>query len=354
MDFNEIFMWSATLVIYIMVFLLLYMVLFFILPMEKGFRRQKIKRDFNQKEMMNTINKIQFAKPDLAEITQKFTAVDLHFHTRHSDGMNTIREIVDRVEELGIGVAITDHNAIDGAVEIDRFSSILSIPGIEVTSWEGTHILIYFYEIHSLRRFYTTDVEPYMGSDLMSSITLTIEEIVTRARAYKSLIIFPHPFCAAYTGICNRSLTKEQQEMIFEQVDGVEVINSENLKRWNMRCALLGFNLDKAITGGSDGHKLYQLGKVVSYAECKKDRAKFLDAVKNKQVKVVGKEIAIFKKVTSNGFKLKSNIKNCPDIVEKNIRYGCKVINLKSRRFRDNVRRSLNERLWKYERRYMR
>jgi predicted metal-dependent phosphoesterase TrpH len=302
---------------------------------------------------MDNINKIQFAKPDLTAITQKFTAVDLHFHTHYSDGMNSIGEIVDRIKELGIGVAITDHNAIDGAVELDRHSEVLSIPGIEITSREGTHILVYFYDIHSLRRFYKTDVEPYMGSDLMSSIALTIEEIVTRARSYKSIIIFPHPFCAAYTGICNRSLTKEQQEMIFEQVDGVEVINSENLKRWNMRCALLGFNLDKAITGGSDGHKLYQLGKVVSYAECKKDRVAFLDAVRNKQVKVVGKEIAIFKKVTSNGFKLKTNFKNYPDIVEKNIRYSCKVINLSSRRLRDNVRRSLNERLWRYDKRYM-
>ncbi len=303
---------------------------------------------------MDTINKIQFEKPNLPELTRNYTAVDLHFHSHHSDGLNSIREIVDRVSELGIGIAITDHNAIEGALEIDKYSSVLSIPGIEITSREGTHILAYFYDVHSLRRFYKRDVEPYMGSDLMSSIALTIEEIVARARAYKSVVIFPHPFCAAYTGICNRGMTKARQETIFEQVDGVEVINSENLKRWNMRCALLGFNLDKAITGGSDGHKLYQLGKVVSYAACRKDRGLFLDAVKNKQVKVIGKEIAILKKVASNGFKLKTSFRNYPDIFEKNIRYGCTVINLESRRFRDNVRRSLNERLWRYDRRHMR
>ena len=35
-------------------------------------------------------------------------------------------------------------------------------------------------------------------------------------------------------------------------VDGVEVINSENLNRWNMKSTVLGFNLSKIITGGSD------------------------------------------------------------------------------------------------------
>ena len=42
---------------------------------------------------------------------------------------------------------------------------------------------------------------------------------------------------------------------------------------------------------------------------------------------------------TSNGVKLRSNIRNYPDLVEKNLRY----LNTKSRIFKDNMRRSLSE-----------
>jgi hypothetical protein len=126
-------------------------------------------------------------------------------------------------------------------------------------------------------------------------------------------------------------------------VDGVEVINAGNLKKWNLQSAVLGFNLEKAITGGSDGHTLKQMGRVVSYAECKKDRKEFLDAVKKKRNKVIGKEINMLRKVTTNGFKLKTSLKNYPDLVEKNLKYGYTVINSKSKSLRDRVKRRINK-----------
>ena len=127
-------------------------------------------------------------------------------------------------------------------------------------------------------------------------------------------------------------------------IDGVEVINAENLNKWNLRSALLGFNLDKCITGGSDGHRLVQMGKAVSYAECKPNRKAFLNAIKKKKNMVIGKEIDIIRKVTSNGVKLPANIKNYPDLVEKNIKYGYTVINTRSKAIKDNFKRSLSER----------
>jgi len=84
---------------------------------------------------------------------------------------------------------------------------------------------------------------------------------------------------------------------------------------------------------------------VVSYGECKNNRKAFLDMVKRRENKVTGREIAMFSKMTSNGYKLKRNIKNCPDIFEKNIRYGYTVINSKSKQIRDNVKRHINGRM---------
>jgi len=291
--------------------------------------------------MRNQINRIVFEKPDLQNLTRKNTVVDMHFHSIYSDGRNRVDEIVEYAELLGIGVAITDHNAIQGAVEIDAYKNVLSIPGIEVTSCEGTHLLVYFYDIESLGRFYDQDVAPHMGREVMSSIGISMEDIIGRAKKLGGVTIFPHPFCGIYTGIAtNHHFEKEFLNELFQRVDGVEVLNSENVNKWNLKSALLGFNLDKAICGGSDGHSLYQLGRVVTYATCTNDRRAFLSAMKTGQNKVIGKEIDILRKVQSSGIKLRSNLKNYPDIMEKNISYGRKVIHIKLGNYR-KARRSI-------------
>ncbi|MBC2710738.1 MAG: PHP domain-containing protein [Desulfosarcina sp.] len=242
--------------------------------------------------------------------------VDLHFHSHFSDGADAVDEIAQRARQLGIGVAITDHNAIDGAVELDGVDDVLSIPGIEVTSLEGTHVLVYFYRIDDLKAFYAADVQPHMGSTVMSSIELDVESILRRARKYNRLL---------------------------GMADGVEVINSENLKGWNLKSALLGFNLDRAITGGSDGHSIQQLGSAVTYAACDRSRKAFLDALSRKEAKVVGTESKLLKKIQSNGAKLKNSINNYPDLVEKNIRYGKSVIHFRSRRVAEKIWRRIND-----------
>ena len=297
-------------------------------------------------------HKIRFERPDLGELTQRYTVVDLHFHSVYSDGNNTVSAIAQRALELGIGIAITDHNEIKGAVEMDEHPGILNIPGIEVTSHEGTHLLIYFYDIQSLKKFYQRDIRPHMGHDIMSATGLEMEDIIQRARAFETLVVFPHPYSATFTGIQNTYFSENRLERLFEMVDGIEVINAENLKKWNLRSALLGFNLDKGITGGSDGHRLPQMGRAVSYAAGGKDRRSFLDAVKGGQTRVIGKEIDIIRKVRSNSVKLRTNIKNYPKLVGKNLRYSCSVINSKSKLVRETVRRSFTERIKQRRKKY--
>jgi PHP family Zn ribbon phosphoesterase len=136
-------------------------------------------------------HRIQFERPNLAELKKENTVVDLHFHSHYSDGFNTVEAIARKAHDLGIGIAVTDHNEIRGAVEIDEYRGIFSIPGIEMTSREGTHVLIYFYHIESLEVFYNDHVIPYMGNDIMSSTSLEMEEIIKRARKFKTVIIFP-------------------------------------------------------------------------------------------------------------------------------------------------------------------
>jgi len=294
---------------------------------------------------METRNRVEFERPSLSDLIQNYTVVDMHFHSRYSDGLNYVRSIAKRSEKLGIGIALTDHNAVKGAVRLENFKNILTIPGIEVTSKEGAHVLVYFYDIEGLVRFYETDIKPFLGKDVMSSISLNMDEIIKRARKYKNLIIFPHPYCGVYTGVCNSFFSKEQQTLLMDKVDGVEVINAGNMKKWNLQCTVLGFNLGKSMTGGSDGHNLFQMGKSVTFADCLPDRKSFLDAVRDRQTYVVGEETHLFQKVTSNGYKLRSTIKNSPHVMEKNVRYSYSVINSKSKQVKDSMQRRLNERL---------
>ncbi len=296
---------------------------------------------------MENLNRIQFDTPDLARLNSRFTVVDLHFHSRFSDGADTVETIARRARELGIGVAITDHNAIDGAVAIDRYTDVLSIPGIEVTSREGSHILAYFYRIDDLKSFYDIHIKPNMGSTVMSSVDLDVASILLAAKKHGGVVIFAHPYSAAFTGICNHSFTDAQLDRLLRLADGVEVINSENLKRWNLKSALLGFNLDQSITGGSDGHNVQQMGNTVTYAACSPDRDAFLDALKQKQTKVMGTESKLLEKIQSNSVKLKSSINNYPDLVEKNIRYGKSVIQFRTRKATEKMWQSVNGRHFK-------
>ena len=288
--------------------------------------------------------RICFEKPNLNQLTGQYTVVDLHFHSRYSDGSNTIDEIARRAGELGIGIAVTDHNDIQGAVELDRYGEVLSIPGIEVTSCEGAHVLVYFYDVGDLKQFYAAHVRPHMGPDVMSSTCLPMEEIIARARNFQTLIIFPHPECPTYVGVCNPYFPPERLEPLLASVDGVEVINSGNLSKSNLKCALLGFNLNKAVTAGSDGHLLAHMGRAVAYAQCTPDRKAFLEAIRRKQNKVIGKEFNLLRKMASNGYKLKSGMRNCSDLLEKNMRYGRYVIQAKSQALRENIRRNVNGR----------
>lgn len=63
-------------------------------------------------------------------------------HTQYSyDGLITPKELVYYAKKRGLdGVAITDHDTIEGALKIARETNFLIVPGIEISSSDG-HIV---------------------------------------------------------------------------------------------------------------------------------------------------------------------------------------------------------------------
>ncbi|MDJ0952050.1 MAG: PHP domain-containing protein [Acidimicrobiia bacterium] len=80
-------------------------------------------------------------------------AVDLHLHSRFSDGSDSPTEIVNAAADLGLtGIALTDHDTLDGIPEAAAAAAargIHFVGGTELSvSWRdlSMHMLVYFLE----------------------------------------------------------------------------------------------------------------------------------------------------------------------------------------------------------------
>jgi predicted metal-dependent phosphoesterase TrpH len=86
-------------------------------------------------------------------VTQQTARYDLHMHTLHSDGTNTVEELVQQVVHAGLtGFSITDHDTTGAqaeATELAAQSELEYVTGLELSITEDDkdiHILVYGYE----------------------------------------------------------------------------------------------------------------------------------------------------------------------------------------------------------------
>lgn len=75
---------------------------------------------------------------------------EFHIHTTHSDGVCTVKQILEHLKGKIDYIAITDHDTLDGSIEaydICNIYNIKSIVGVEISTIrnnESVHILGYF------------------------------------------------------------------------------------------------------------------------------------------------------------------------------------------------------------------
>ena len=165
--------------------------------------------------------------------------IDMHVHTCFSRDCDIgLEEIFRTAKRRGLdGIAITDHNEIDGALKAKRISKeIKVIPGEEVQTREG-EIVAYFLK---------KKLSP--GQDIHSTIQ--------QARQQGALISIAHPLDNLRRNSVNDiSVIKET----INKVDFIE-LNGRSLPLMRKRALLIARIFKKPLIAGSDAHTLGEIG----------------------------------------------------------------------------------------------
>lgn len=225
--------------------------------------------------------------------------VDMHFHTRYSDSNVSVEKALQKAKKMGIGLAITDHNEVEGALKaVENNEGVLVIPGIEVSCYEGPHILLYFYEPWDLKAFYENFLKNKRNGNPYMATKATAEEILDEASKYKCLRVAAHPYgyMTANSGLMKAMRKGYVPERLIEKVDGFEAICGAMNRYLNKRAANFAEKNNLMVTGGSDGHCLFQLGRVVTIADGT-TREEFLDSIKEGNSMAIGKEPKVLTKI---------------------------------------------------------
>ena len=169
---------------------------------------------------------------------------DMHLHTLYSDGIATVREVLDHVEratDLDV-IAITDHERIDGALRARelhadgdyRFEVVV---GEEITTRRG-HVLALF----------LTERVPALRP---------LAETLERIHAQGGLAIAAHPLAPLTPSLGTRS-----QRATRDQLDAIELFNpsAAGLARRGERHRLNAEVLQLPAVGNSDAHVLEGIG----------------------------------------------------------------------------------------------
>jgi hypothetical protein len=167
--------------------------------------------------------------------------IDLHMHTWVSpDSKNDPKALVERARTVGLNrIAVTDHNAIEGALEAHRLAPDLVIVGQEIDTESGGELIAYY-------------VQEVIPRDL------PLQEAIRRLREQGAVISISHPLDTMRNSALGEKLTLE----VIDHVDALEVFNARCLRGAdNLRAAELAKKYSKAITAGSDAHTLREVGR---------------------------------------------------------------------------------------------
>jgi len=161
--------------------------------------------------------------------------IDPHVHTKcSSDGLIAIDEVASLSRRKGLnGVAITDHNSIEGAIKLkeDTPEDFVVIVGEEIRTSEGEITGLF------LKEWIPSGLSP--------------ETTVEKIKLQGGLVVVTHPFCR----FRRNRLKLNSLIRIKEMVDAIEVFNSRNILQIDNKKAYSFAKANKKLMlVGSDAH----------------------------------------------------------------------------------------------------
>ncbi|MFC1722787.1 PHP domain-containing protein [Nanoarchaeota archaeon] len=204
--------------------------------------------------------------------------VDMHHHSTVSDGAKTPGELAKIFKKRGMGLCLTDHNQISGALYLDRQKDVFSIPGIEITTQELKDVLAYFYHANDLKAFWEKEVKQKIENKgfmfNMNSTSIPIADLPEKVRAYNGITVLAHPF--VLNPKASHHLLDDQEFM--KKIDAVEMFNYERRTKKELDQMQ---KTGKPLTAGSDSHHI-SAGTILTVSKAA-DREEFLKSVLQKK-----------------------------------------------------------------------
>lgn len=189
--------------------------------------------------------------------------LDLHVHTHHSeDCFSSIEEVIKAAQASGLnGIAITDHNSVNGLKEIENFKDFLVIPGVEVSSKDG-HVL---------------------GLGVREPIPpgLSARETVELIRQQGGVAIAAHPF----------GLWKRVGSVYKARFDAIEVFNSRAYFVSNGLAKRFAEQNHLPMVAGSDAHHPSEVGLAGVELDCKPKLSSILKAIGRGETSIFGRSL---------------------------------------------------------------
>ena len=218
----------------------------------------------------------------------------MHVHTNHSDGLIRVPDLFAYLKHRNLSAAVTDHNTIAGVEEAYTYPEAAErvIPGIEVSSSDGPHILVYFDRLSDLRTYYVSAVDGHQGACPHMATDLSTEQIVRDASEAGGVVIAAHPYGYAMLirGVMKAVDTGLISPDVLTYVDGLEVICGGLSHTLNLRAEAYATAHNLCMTGGSDAHTLREVGRAVTTASDADSIPVFLEQLRQHMTDVVGCE----------------------------------------------------------------